>query len=126
MGKIFNKKGLKNIRRSLRKQEIGAEKILWQKLRNRNYGYKFRRQHGIGDYVVDFYCPKLKLAIEIDGSTHESKDELELDAKKEKYIQSVGVILKRYLNFEVYENQDLVVSDIIKTCDELNKRLTSP
>ncbi|MDD4332952.1 MAG: endonuclease domain-containing protein [Patescibacteria group bacterium] len=119
MGKIFNKTDQKNIRRFLRKQEIGAEKLLWRKLRNRNFGYKFRRQYGIGGYIVDFYCPEVKLAIEIDGATHSSDKELKNDKEKEEYIKSIGVALKRYSNCEVYKNQDLVVGDIIEYCDQL-------
>jgi len=126
MGKVFNKKQQKNIRISLRKQDVGAERLLWQKLRNRNYGHKFRRQHGIGDYVVDFYCAKLRLAIEIDGSTHESEEQIILDKEKEDYIKSVGVTIKRYLNSEVYENQDLVVDNILEICNGLEKNQPHP
>ena len=73
---LFNLKTQKQIRKNLRKQEVESEKILWWKLRNRQLGdYKFRRQFGINKYIVDFYCPKLKLAIEIDGATHSTKKE---------------------------------------------------
>ena len=66
--RIFNTLFIKNKRKSLRKSQTDAEKKLWSKLRNKNiFGYKFYRQYGIGPYIADFYCPKLKLAVEADG-----------------------------------------------------------
>ena len=69
MQQIYNLKNQKSIRRILRQQPIRAEKILWQKIRMKQLGYRFRRQFGIGKFIVDFYCPKLKFAIELDGGT---------------------------------------------------------
>jgi hypothetical protein len=67
---VFNRISEKPVRQSLRKALPAAELILWSKLKSRQVnGWKFRRQFGVGPYVVDFYCPALKLAIEIDGDS---------------------------------------------------------
>ena len=71
MGTTFNRPEQTSYRRDLRKASSLAERILWRSLRNRQVGgCKFRRQHGIEQYIVDFYCPELMLAIEIDGPHH--------------------------------------------------------
>ncbi len=68
MNKIFNQNTQKEERRSLRRRSTKAERTLWQNLRERGFeGYKFRRQVSVGFFVLDFYCPELKLAIEVDG-----------------------------------------------------------
>jgi very-short-patch-repair endonuclease len=79
MTEIFNLSRLKKTRRALRSQPILCEKLLWWKIRNENLGYRFRRQFSIGNYIVDFYCPKLKLVIEIDGATRATDKELKHD-----------------------------------------------
>ena len=70
---FYNKKALKERRRELRQNSTPAEKILWKLLRDSKLGAKFRRQYSVGGYVLDFYCPKLKIAIELLGSVHLSK-----------------------------------------------------
>jgi very-short-patch-repair endonuclease len=70
MSTVHNLKINKKKRQYLRNNATKAEKILWQKLKNSRLGYKFRRQHSIKEYITDFYCPKLKLIIEIDGDVH--------------------------------------------------------
>ncbi len=71
MRKKFNFKTQKPVRQQLRNQITRAEKTLWYHLRGRNlWGYKFRRQQGVGPYIVDFYCPAAKLAVEVDGDSH--------------------------------------------------------
>lgn len=119
MTELFNIKSKKQIRRNLRKQDIGAEKALWYKLRRNNLGYRFRRQFGIGNYVVDFYCPKLKLIIELDGATHSTEEEINNDTKREDFLKKLSLNIKRYPNGYVYENIDLVIDDIINTIDDL-------
>ena len=68
--KVFNQKEQKSIRQSLRNSVSTIEKILWSKIRNQQLGVKFRRQHGIGKYIVDFYCSDFQLVIELDGDSH--------------------------------------------------------
>ena len=119
MNKIFNLKSQKHLRRQLRKQEIYSEKLLWKKLKNKQLGYKFRRQVGISNYVVDFYCPKLKLVIEIDGGTHADDDNYMKDKNRQDYIESLGLTVKRYNNSDIKNNMELVIIDIRQLCKEI-------
>ena len=90
--------------RYLRKRGTESEKILWEELRNNNIAIKFRRQHPIGNFVVDFYAPKYKLAIELDGSVHESSDAKEYDEMRTKVLIDMGIILMRFWNSEIESN----------------------
>jgi very-short-patch-repair endonuclease len=127
MTEIFNKKSNKEFRKKLRKQPIRSERILWNQIRNRRIGYKFRRQFGVGKYIVDFYCPKLRLVIEVDGATHSSKKEIEYDNKRQKYLESLELKVLRFRNIDIKENLDAVIDRILKVCEELNiNNATSP
>jgi len=121
---VYNHKEYKTIRRSLRKQEVSSEKILWSKLRNKQQKFRFRRQYGIGKYIVDFYCPKLKLAIEIDGATHSKDEEIRNDLAREKFLNRFGVEIKRYTNNDVYNYLENVLADIYEFCLEKEKKLS--
>jgi very-short-patch-repair endonuclease len=123
MTDVFNHKHQKQIRKILRKQEVGAEKLLWGKLRNNQQGFKFRRQFGVGNYIVDYYCPKLRLAIEIDGSTHSTDKEIANDKIREKFLNCLGIVVKRYTNHEVYKFTEAVLVDINKICFDLERKL---
>lgn len=93
----------KNIARNLRKDSTEAEKILWQKLRNKQLeGFKFRRQQIIGRYIVDFVNFERKLVIELDGSRHAV--EKEKDWKRDHWLQTQGFEVLRYWNNEIFEN----------------------
>jgi len=91
-----------------------AEVILWGKLQGKRlYRIKFRRQYGIGPYVVDFYCPKLRLAIEVDGSSHFT-DRAEIkDKRRQEYIENKGIKFFRCTNTDVFNNVDGVIEDIL-------------
>jgi len=91
--------------RVLRKKETQEEKILWEKLRNNKLGIKFRRQHPVDVFVVDFYAPKIKLGIELDGSQHSTKDGKEYDEMRTKHLKSKDIILLRFWNSDI--NKDL-------------------
>lgn len=107
---IYNKAEQKGLRRSLRSNLTDAERILWGKLRGKNvFGFKFRRQFGIDDYIVDFYCPELKLAIEVDGDTHFIGNAPEDDKVRQKRIESYGIKFLRVTNNDVYKNLDGVL-----------------
>src|SRR3989338_5376772 len=85
------------VRRNLRKKETPAEHIFWQKIRNRQLSdLKFRRQHSIGNYVVDFYCQDHRLVIEIDGDIHYLEDRPRRDKERTKHIESHGYIVLRF------------------------------
>jgi len=110
---IFNRQSDKEKRRQLRNSMPETEAILWSRLQRKTLrGYKFRRQYGIGRYVVDFYCPKLKLAIEIDGDSHFTDQAQEYDREREAYIQSLGLKVIRFTNLEVRNNLNQVLQVI--------------
>ncbi len=78
--KLYDKSSTKEKRTILRENQTKAEYIIWEILRNRKFlGLKFRRQHGIGEYIADFYCSEKKIVIEIDGDTHFKDDAVEYD-----------------------------------------------
>lgn len=118
MTELFNIKKYQNIRKILRKLPIKAERLLWNKLRRKNFDYRFRRQFGIDKYIVDFYCPKLKLVIELDGATHSTNLEIEKDKFRQSYLESLGLTIKRYNNTDVFKNMDGVMQSIK---DEIEK-----
>ena len=123
MPKRFNFQRQKETRRYLRKNETSAEKILWAKLRNRQLlRYKFRRQHGIDHYAIDFYCPEKRLAVEVDGVTHYSPAEIEYDKERENIIKTYEIKFVRVTNADVYKNLDGVLFLI---AEELQKIATS-
>jgi very-short-patch-repair endonuclease len=115
MLRLFNRKYQKPIRRRLRNSATDAEKVLWSRLKHSQLlGYKFRRQQGIANYVVDFYCPEHKLAIEIDGATHSTPEEMKHDMERQQYIEKFGVNFLRFTNSDVFENLDWVLETIVE------------
>lgn len=105
---FFNKTGDSQKRKFLRNNSPFCERLLWHYLKNKQLGYRFRRQFGIDRYVIDFYCPKLRLAIEIDGPTHE----LDKDKYRQGNIESLGIKFLRFTNDQVASNIGLVVEEI--------------
>ena len=106
MTKIFNRYNRRSIRKNLRNKLTFHEIILWSKLKNRQINNrKFRRQHGIGNYIVDFFCPELKLVIEVDGANHSFDEKSEqYDTERKKYIESQGIKVIRFGNNEIKDN----------------------
>ena len=116
MTDIFNKKEFVKKRQYLRKNMTKAEIILWSKLKGKQLnGLKFRRQYGINNYVVDFYCPELRLAIEIDGDVHFYDSRITCDKKRQKEIEALGIKVLRYTNNDVIRNLKGVLNDIVAT-----------
>ena len=106
--------------KALRKGETQAEKILWEKLRNNQLkGYKFRRQHPIGLYIVDFYCHQLNLVIEIDGDYHNIQEQIEKDKERTQNLETDGLQLIRFTNKDVMENLEKIISEIMIKTDEI-------
>ncbi len=102
--------------RELRKQAIPAEKVLWEQLRNRRLkGIKFRRQHPLGTYIVDFYCPAHRLVVEIDGEFH--RYQADQDQARTQEFEDYGFRVIRFWNHEVEQNLDAVLNSISKACD---------
>ena len=98
--------------KELRKNMTNAEKILWGYLKAKPNGYKFRRQHPLGIYIADFYCHKLKLVIELDGSIHDKEEVKMNDEERQKLIEEDGLIVIRFKNNEIMNNIDEVLKII--------------
>ncbi|MBI2471606.1 MAG: endonuclease domain-containing protein [Planctomycetes bacterium] len=114
MTEIFNKKEYLKKRRHLRRNMTRTEVFLWSKLKGKQLnGLKFRRQYGIKNYTVDFYCTELKLAIEIDGGVHYYNPRIESDKKRQKDIEALGVKVLRYTSNDIIKNINGVSQDII-------------
>jgi very-short-patch-repair endonuclease len=104
---------LVEIAREFRNNPTPAEEMLWQKLKRKQLmGYDFHRQKPIGYYVVDFFSPRLMLAIELDGSVHESDYAMLKDYRRQESIEEFGVRFLRFKNFEIERNVDDVVKEI--------------
>jgi very-short-patch-repair endonuclease len=106
-------KNLKQLSRQLRGNMTDAEKHLWLKIRMKQVkGYQFYRQKPIGDYIVDFYCPRAKLVVEVDGGLHFSDEATEYDRLRDEHMRSLDLTVLRFTNAEVLENIKGVVKSI--------------
>ena len=104
---------LKELARQLRKNMTRGEVILWQRLKRKQLrGYDFDRQRPIDQFIVDFYCKQLMLAIEIDGSSHDSEEAQQRDRQRQSRLESLGVRFLRFRESEVCKNTDAVVDAI--------------
>jgi very-short-patch-repair endonuclease len=104
-----------------------AEVLLWTHLsRKQMLGYKFRRQYGVDRYVIDFYCPKLKLAIEIDGPSHVEQGADEYDRMRQSYIEGLGIRFLRFRSDEVYEDMEGVLHAIVMKIKDLTTPKSPP
>jgi very-short-patch-repair endonuclease len=97
----------KQIARQLRRDQTDEEKDLWRALRDRQFaGFKFRRQHEIGGYILDFYCADAKLAVELDGFQHGLPEGLQQDEKREKFLKEHDIETLRFWNRQWRKNRD--------------------
>ena len=110
---IYYNKNLKLLASQLRNESTHSEIRLWKYLKGKQLRYRFIRQKPIGNFIIDFYCKELLLAIELDGYSHALKDVVEKDEIKEKYLQSIGIDLLRFQDAEIMEDIDNVISVII-------------
>jgi len=101
----------KNARR-LRENPTKPECILWERLKNKQLGYKIRRQHPLGSFILDFYCHQLKLCIEVDGEYHNQDLQILRDEERTNQIIYSGLWLIRFSNYRVVNNVEEVVSEI--------------
>ena len=114
MSTTFNKPQSAKRRKYLRRNMTKAEKILWLKLRNSRLSkLRFRRQYGIYNYVIDFYCPQYRLAIEIIGDVHGYSRQIKSDLLRKKKIQSLGIKILVYTNQQVIEESEGVLENIL-------------
>ena len=110
---LNNLKTLKPKRKYLRNHSTSAEATLWNYLKNSQLeGRKFRRQHSIEFYILDFYCPFEKLNIELDGQEHFEGYGLVQDEKRDEFLKSLNVKVLRFENKQVFENIDWVLNEI--------------
>jgi very-short-patch-repair endonuclease len=96
----------------LRKKQTFSEELLWQYLKTKPLGFKFRRQHAYGIYILDFYCHALKLVIEVDGSIHNSEEVKPNDAVRQKHLESDNLYVLRFRNDEIRLNKEEVINQI--------------
>jgi very-short-patch-repair endonuclease len=107
---------LKHKARQLRKNMTDSERVLWSRLRGKQlFGVQFLRQKPIGDYIVDFYAPRAKLVVEVDGSQHMEAEQAEKDEERNTYLAAVGLKVLRFTSREVIVETDAVVEVIYRT-----------
>jgi uroporphyrinogen-III synthase len=110
--------------RHFRKNDTWAEKLLWRWLRDRRFnGYKFRRQHPLGDYYLDFFCEDAELNIELDGSQHGFPEQQRRDAERERFLQSRGIKTLRFWNSRLRRDGQSIRDTIFQ---ELQNRAPRP
>ena len=111
--------------KSMRHTATDAEHLMWHILRAKRFlNLKFRRQHVIQAYIVDFYCHEIGLVVELDGSQHGMDDAIEYDAERTKFLEALGLTVVRYWNHDVLGRTDVVLEDLLNVCFELKN--TSP
>ena len=112
---IYNLKYLKENRRNLRSNLTPAEATLWVALKNKQLGgRRFRRQFSVGNYILDFFCPSEKLAIELDGAYHFTVAGFEKDKERDHYLESKGIKVLRFENKYVFQHIEAVLEEIRK------------
>ena len=123
MTKHFNRKQQKYKRKNLKNRSTISEKTLWQYLKGKKINrIKFRRQYSVNQFIIDFYSPELKLAIEIDGGYH-SNDEIQIyDKARQELIESFGIKFLRFSVDDVYYNIDKTLGIILNTTIEISSK----
>ncbi|MEM9092836.1 MAG: endonuclease domain-containing protein [Cyanobacteria bacterium P01_F01_bin.53] len=122
MTRIYNKRLETTKRQQLRRRSPKAEQHLWHHLRRRQIlGIKFCRQYSVERFVLDFYSPELKLAIEIDGPTHQGSQAQEYDQHRQQFIESLGIQFLRFTNQDIYHNLDNVLATLRTTIQQKTK-----
>ena len=110
-------RGLKVLARQLRQTWTLAEVILWLNIQKEALGYEFHRQVPIDEYIVDFYCHELELAIEIDGYTHDYN--YEKDDKRQKVLEGLGIRVVRFTEEDVKKHFNDVIRILLAVIDEI-------
>ena len=119
MGSLHNQTHLKENRKDLRSNFTAAEATLWTCLQGRQLeGRKFRRQHSIGNYIVDYYCPQERLVVELDGEYNFTSNGFAEDKLRDAYLEELNIRVIRFENSEVFDNIEYVlerISDLFTT-----------
>lgn len=119
--KVYYNSKLKERARQLRNHSTRSEIRLWLYLKGKKVmGYDFHRQKPIGNYIADFYCPKVQLVIEVDGYTHNFEEVVKKDHKKQGYLENLGITVLRFKDEEVIEEIDSVLKRIEQYILEYN------
>ncbi len=122
MTKHYNKSSEKEKRRKLRQSQTNTEDLVWRYLRNRQLlGYKFKRQCSVDHFVIDFYCPELKLAVELDGASHNNPEQIEYDIKRQKYLEEFNIKFVRIKDEDLFGNTNQAFMKIENTIKLLEK-----
>lgn len=108
---VYNNKSMKYRRRQLRNTPTKTESILWKKIRSSKLGHKFDRQYSIGGYVLDFYCPMKRVAIEIDGGIHQTRKEY--DQYRDKWLKGTDIKVIHFADPEISGNIQTVIAKLI-------------
>ena len=128
--KIYYNPKLKQLARNLRNNSTLSEVLFWNMIKGKSIlGYQFLRQKPIGNFIVDFYCNELKLAIEIDGDSHGFERTIQNDKNKEDYLFKLGIDLIRYDDIEVKSNIQNVISHLFDWMEKReieNSRMKAP
>ena len=118
-------KNLKEFSRDLRSHSTLSEILLWQKLRASQFrGYAFNRQKLLGNYIVDFYCRKMNLVIEVDGNSHIFEESVVEDLERQKVIERMGVYFLRFSDLEVKRSMPSVLDEIGYFIDDFEEKMT--
>ena len=112
---LYNQKDLKEKRKELRSNSTSAEAVLWRMLKGKQVkGRRWRRQFSIGNYILDFYSPEIKLAVELDGNEHYTVIGKFNDERREEYLNSLGIKIIRFENKDIWCSTDLILETIKK------------
>lgn len=110
---LHNRKELESYRKALRHNLTSAEATLWIELKGKQLeGRKFRRQHSVGPYILDFYCPSEKLCIELDGAGHFTPEGVAYDKTRTEYLNRLNIRVIRFENVDVFEQMEKVLREI--------------
>jgi very-short-patch-repair endonuclease len=112
-------KNLKALSKNLRGNLTEAERCLWTRIQLKHLGYVFYRQKPIGDYIVDFYCPKARLVVEVDGGQHFTEGTASNDRVRDEYMHNLGLTVLRFSNSEVLKNTDRVTEIIYEVLGKI-------
>jgi len=108
---LYNHKTLRDRRRELRNNQTPAEKLLFIS-KDKIFGLRFLRQYSVGPYILDFYCSKIRLAIELDGSVHAGEEAKLYDKDREKYLENLNIQVIRFWNDDVLKNTKNVLEKL--------------
>lgn len=119
--KIWYDPKLKQLARNLRNNSTLSEILFWNEVKRKQFGFQFYRQKPIGKFIVDFFCPDLKLVVEIDGDSHGHSQVKIKDDAKDKYLSSMGLTVLRYDDKAIKQELDQVINHLSDWID-LNKK----